>query len=106
MPYVDLSCIELYCSVMAVQTTTARPGRRMSGVRIDRRVLKIRRQVSGLNLAQLGAAAGISAGYARHIESGRRATVSPAVFARICDALAVQDRTELMVLDQEGDGDR
>lgn len=87
---------------MAVQATTTGRRRRTAAVRIDRKVLKIRRQLSGLNLAQLGDAAGISPGYAGHLESGRRETVSPAVFVRICDALAVQDRTELMLTDADG----
>lgn len=100
MPRIDACCIELYRSAMAVQATTIRR-RRTAAVRIDRKILKLRRQVSGLNLAQLGDAAGISPGYVGHLESGRRETVSPAVFVRICDALDVQDRTELMLTDVE-----
>jgi len=65
-------------------------------VAIDREKIRIRRQLRGDNQAQLAERAQISPGYVSLIESGQRTTVSPAVFARICDALEVEDRTELM----------
>ena len=89
---------------MAAQTTTAAPRRRSAAVFIDRRALKLRRQTSGLTRAQLAEGAGISVGYIGHLESGRRDTVSPPVFVRICDTLAVSDRTEL-IDDTELDSD-
>lgn len=65
-------------------------------VAVDRMKLRLRRKLHGDNQAQLAERADISPGYLSLIESGQRPTVSPAVFARICDALDVEDRTELM----------
>lgn len=76
----------------------------MAGVRINRHKLRLLRQVNGLTQAGLAEAAGISAGYLSHLESGRRETVAPPVYVRICDSLAVQDRTELMDLDEDRGG--
>lgn len=65
-------------------------------VRLDRRKLRLRRQLEGLNQAELARAAGISYSYVGHLESGRRPTLSPGAYVRICEALRVQDRTELL----------
>lgn len=65
-------------------------------VAIDRTELRRRRHLLGESQAQFAERAGISAGYISLIESGQRLTVSPPVFARICDALGAADRTELM----------
>lgn len=70
--------------------------RRSAAVRIDREELRKRRQLAGLNQAELAKKAHVSFSYVGHIESGRRPTVSPRVFVQLCDALDVQDRTELM----------
>jgi transcriptional regulator with XRE-family HTH domain len=65
-------------------------------VRIDRRKLRTLRQASGLNQLQLAERAEISFGFLGHLERGTRQRVSPGVLSRLCDALGVQDRTELM----------
>jgi len=65
-------------------------------VAIEKARLRLGRQLLGENQAQFAQRCGISAGYLSLIESGHRPTVSPAVFARICDALGVTDRTQLM----------
>ena len=65
-------------------------------VLIDRVKLRRKRQLSGLTYAQLGDLAGISFGYVGQLERGVRTAVSPPVYVRICDALGVQDRTELL----------
>lgn len=65
-------------------------------VRVDRRKLRRLRQLSGFNQAQLAKRAGVSYSYIGHLERGTRASMSPAVYKRICDALNVQDRTELL----------
>ncbi len=70
--------------------------RRSAAVRIDREQLRLRRQLAGLNQAELAEKARVSFSYVGHIESGRRPTVSPRVFVRLCDALDVQDRSELL----------
>lgn len=65
-------------------------------VRIERRKLRKLRQASGMNQVELADRAGISFGYLGHLERGTRQRVSPDVLRRLCDALGVQDRTELM----------
>jgi transcriptional regulator with XRE-family HTH domain len=70
--------------------------RRTAAVVVDRAALRLRRQLKGLDQAELAELAGVSSSYVGHIESGRRPTISPKVFVRICDALGVEDRTELM----------
>lgn len=65
-------------------------------VRIDRRKLRSLRQISGLSQLELADRAGVSFGYVGHLERGTRLRVSPGVLADLCDALGVQDRTELM----------
>ena len=70
--------------------------RRTAAVVVDRAAIRRQRQLKGLDQAGLAELAGVSPGYVSHIEAGRRPTVSPGVFVRICDALGVEDRTELM----------
>lgn len=65
-------------------------------VRIDRRKLRTLRQIKGLNQIELAQLAGISFGYLGHLERGTRLRISPNVLVRLCDALGVQDRTELL----------
>ena len=66
---------------------------------IDRAELRKRRKLSGLNQAQLAQNAKVSPSYISLIESGKRQTVSPATFARLCIALAVRDRKKLLASD-------
>lgn len=66
----------------------------MVAIRADE--MKRRRQINGLSQTALAELAGVDNSHISHIESGRRPTISPAVFARICDALGVHDRAELM----------
>jgi transcriptional regulator with XRE-family HTH domain len=58
--------------------------------------LRRRRHLGGYNMAEFADLCGLSAGYISLIESGARPTVSPGVYVRICDALGVDDRTQLM----------
>jgi len=69
---------------------------RLTGVAIDRAKLRLLRKLKGLNQPELAAAVGVSSSYIGHIESGRRPTTSPRVFASICDVLGVEDRAELL----------
>lgn len=66
-------------------------------VAIDAERLRLRRQMVGDNQRQFAERAGISAGYINHLELGRRTHVSPRTFIKICDALGVVDRSELML---------
>jgi transcriptional regulator with XRE-family HTH domain len=63
---------------------------------IDRAELRRCRKLSGLNQAQLAKNADVSPSYISLIESGKRRTVSPGTFARLCTALAVGDREKLL----------
>jgi len=65
-------------------------------VPIEKSELRRRRQILGETQAQFADRCAVSAGYISQLESGVRERVSPPVFARICDALKVEDRAELM----------
>lgn len=65
-------------------------------VAIDKSELRRRRQLLGENQAQFADSCGVSAGYISQLESGIRERVSPPVFVRICDALGVEDRTQML----------
>jgi transcriptional regulator with XRE-family HTH domain len=67
-------------------------------VAINAAELRRRRQMLGDNQAQFARRCNISAPYVSQIESGKRRTVSPGVYVRICDALDVQDRKELLAV--------
>jgi len=75
---------------------------RLTGVAIDRAKLRLLRQLKGLNQPELAAAVGVSTSYIGHIESGRRPTTSPRVFVSLCDALDLEDRTELLAKEPVG----
>jgi transcriptional regulator with XRE-family HTH domain len=66
-----------------------------SGVAVDGAEVRRRRELRGLGRTELAAKCDITPGYLSHIEKGRRRP-SPPVFARICDALDVLDRRELL----------
>jgi transcriptional regulator with XRE-family HTH domain len=65
-------------------------------VAIDVDEMRRRRQLQGLNQADLAREAKIHRSNISRLERGHQATVSPRMFARICDALKVKDREELM----------
>lgn len=67
-----------------------------TSVEIDGREVRRRRKLAGEGMTPFAARCNISAGYLTHIERGNRKTVSPPVFAAICDALGIKDRTELL----------
>jgi len=62
---------------------------RTGGVLVDGAKLRDLRKLSGRTLVQFAEAAGISHQYLGQVELGERPTVSPPVFARICDALGI-----------------
>lgn len=83
---------------MAV-TATARKTVDSPMVQIDRVKLRLLRQLNGFTYADLAKKAGISFGYVGQLERGQRLAVSPPVYVRLCNALGVQDRTELLAAD-------
>lgn len=70
-----------------------------SGVEVHCEKLREMRKQRGEGLEEFATRAGISFGYLSAIERGRRPTVSPPVFARLCDALEIDkaDRAVLLV---------
>lgn len=69
-----------------------------AGVHIDGDQLRTKRKLAGHALVDFAALAEISFQYLSQIERGDRQSVSPPVFARICDALGVaeEDRDQLV----------
>ncbi len=67
-----------------------------SGVPINADALRHHRHLAGLTQIALAKKAGIHHVYISMIETGRRATIGPEAFARICDALNITDRTQLI----------
>ncbi|MCU1687818.1 MAG: Helix-turn-helix protein [Amycolatopsis sp.] len=66
------------------------------GVHIAGGLLRQSRKLAGYSLVPFADLAGISFQYLSQIERGDRESVSPEVFARICDALGITDRRELL----------
>jgi hypothetical protein len=58
--------------------------------------LRRQRERIGLSKDQMAQTLSISAAYLHQLERGRRARVSPALFARICDAAGIEDRLEVL----------
>lgn len=63
---------------------------------IDGAKLRERRKLAGLSVSDAALKMGISITYLSAIERGHRRTVAPATYVRICDALDVKDRSELL----------
>lgn len=71
-------------------------------VAIDVDKMRRRRQLQGLNQADLARAAKIHRSNISRLEGGHQATISPRMFARICDALGIEDRAELLAEEPVG----
>jgi transcriptional regulator with XRE-family HTH domain len=54
------------------------------------------RKRRGLSVTAAASKMGISACYLSAIERGSRPTVAPATYIRICDAMGVEERDELL----------
>jgi len=65
-------------------------------VAIDVEEMRRRRQLQGLSQSDLARAAQIHRSNISRLERGHQDTISPRTFARICDALGVKNRAELM----------
>lgn len=70
--------------------------REPAGVAIDGLEVRRRRKLRGESMSDFAGPCGISDSYLSLIETGQRRTVSPRVYAAICDVLGVQDRRELL----------
>lgn len=70
--------------------------RRAGGVPINKDRLRRRREIAGLNQARLADTSGFSPSYIAMIERGERTHVSPDALGRICDALGVENRADLI----------
>ncbi|MFF4600118.1 helix-turn-helix domain-containing protein [Amycolatopsis sp. NPDC001319] len=66
------------------------------GLPIDGTLLRQLRKLGGDDLVQFAPKVEISIGYLSQIERGHKKFVSPALFARICDQLGVEDRRTLL----------
>lgn len=75
-------------------------GNESRGVNLNGRRVRLLRKVRGEEREDFAARIGVSPGYVSHLENGIRKP-SPTIFARICDALEVQDRTDLLLPDGE-----
>lgn len=84
--------------------TDTKPDRRRfrAHVVIDGEKLRRLRQVSGMNQGALGRRAKLDSSYIGHLERGTRRSCSPEAFARLCDALGVSDRSELIGASEDG----
>lgn len=69
---------------------------RPAGVEINGALVRELRKLQGYTQTSLAELAGISIQYVSLIEREDRKTVSPPVFARICDALGIQNRRDLI----------
>ncbi len=72
------------------------PPTRPPGVPINPDALRHHRHLAGLTQTALAHKAGIHNTYLSAIETGHRTTIGPETFARICDALGITDRTQLI----------
>jgi transcriptional regulator with XRE-family HTH domain len=64
--------------------------------RINGEKLRRMRQISGLSVTAFAEKVGCSPARISHIETGRTPGVAPAMLAKICDALGVTDRAEML----------
>ncbi len=59
------------------------------GVAVNGDAMRRKRQLLGLNITQFARLSGIHLTTISHIERGRRKTVTPATFAKICEHLGL-----------------
>ena len=67
-----------------------------SGVAIDGAKVRELRKLAGFTLKDFAPKCGIGFQYLSQIELGNRQFVSPPTFARICDALNIEDRRDMV----------
>lgn len=73
-----------------------------ANVAINGDELRRRRWLAGETQDSFAALADISPAYISHIEAGRRTTISPPYFVRICNALGIPEADrELMIRNQD-----
>jgi transcriptional regulator with XRE-family HTH domain len=71
--------------------------RESAAVAVNGADIRRRRKLRGWTVTHLALRCGISQQYLSFIERGDRDRVSPPVFARLCDELGVENRSELML---------
>lgn len=71
--------------------------REPAGVAVNGADIRRRRKLLGWTVTDLAARCDISQQYLSFIERGDRQRVSPPVFARLCDELGVENRSDLML---------
>lgn len=62
-----------------------------ANVAVNGALIRETRKLKGVNLTRFAGEVGIGASYLSHIERGTRPTVSPEVFAKLCNALGVAE---------------
>lgn len=67
-----------------------------AGVEIDGTKLRELRKLTGHTLIDFAPKCGVSFQFLSQIERGDKLRVSPPTYARICDALGLDDRRELL----------
>jgi|ADGO01.1.fsa_nt_gi Helix-turn-helix. len=67
-----------------------------ANVPVDGDALRRSRHLAGLSITALAGQASCSVAYVSMLETGARRYCSPALFARIADALGVEDRSTLL----------
>lgn len=75
-----------------------------ANVEINGSALRHLRKLAGFSITALADQVGCSLPYLSQLETGARTACSPALFARICDALRIEDRTVLLRDGQIPDG--
>lgn len=68
-----------------------------AAVEIDGAKLRALRKLTGAGLSAFATRAGITFQYLSQIELGARPRVSPPTFARICDALGIANRRDMLM---------
>lgn len=63
---------------------------------IDGPKLRELRKMAGLTITELSSKVGCSISYLAAIERGHRPTVAPSMYARICEAMGIEDRGQLL----------
>jgi transcriptional regulator with XRE-family HTH domain len=74
----------------------ARRPREHPSPEIDGPLLRRMRKIAGMSASELARRVEVAPTYMAAIERGDRPTISPALYARICDAMGIVDRTELL----------
>lgn len=70
--------------------------RKTANVKVNIERMRRRRHIQGLSQTRLAENMQVDKSYISLVESGKRRAVSPEAFVRLCDALGIEDREELI----------